>query len=94
MINREVELNRLLDSLHTKHIFDIKEELEDFLHTDTDNYTKKLRDAIGEKLSIGIFYHDYFSDFLKDYHRDNQTDPSDYSTLNSEINGGDDESEG
>lgn len=87
-MTRQEKLNVLLNKLREKKIYEIKDKLEIFLQEDDDQNTRKLQDAISEKLDGNPFHYVYFSDFLEDYRRNNPNDPAGYSDLDNRINGG------
>jgi len=85
-MSRKEKLNDLLSKLE-KNIFDIREELEDFLQEDNDTYTIELQNAISNKLDGIPFHFQTFDDFLNYYQKNNPTDPAGYHDLRSRIYG-------
>jgi len=86
-MKRQDLFKALLLKLKERQIYEIKDELEEFLQDGNDQFTKKLQEAISKKLDCVPFPYHYFDDFLSDYQKNNLTDPSGYSDFYSRING-------
>ncbi|GHV72836.1 hypothetical protein AGMMS49940_01380 [Spirochaetia bacterium] len=92
-MSRAEELEDLKGKLRGGHIYECRDELEDFLSKDSDDFTGRLQEAIDDKLENPGFYHRNFSDFLNDYQRNNPDDSAGYFDMCVEIYGKEDDDE-
>jgi len=86
-MSRKDRLEDLKNKLKEHRIFEIREELEDFLQEENNQYTKPLQEAISEKLDGIPFHFTDFESFLNDYQKNNPRDSAGYSDLHSRIYG-------
>jgi hypothetical protein len=87
IMNRKDKLNKLLDELRQKQIYETRNELEDFLQEEDDDYTHQLQQAISEKLDGYPFPYIYFTDFLAEFKRNEPGDSAGYPAFRSRIYG-------